>query len=111
MLVGVLGLNLLSPHVDAASAAKTQAAAISISQAEQAALAAIPGTVLTSKLEDEDGTQVYSVIVQAADGSGQWDVEVGTADGKVIMQELDNEGADASDDDNVQSENEGENED
>ena len=55
-------------------------AVISADEAEQAALSAILGTVVEhAQLEDENGLQVYSVIIEADDGSGKWDVKVDAA--------------------------------
>ena len=70
--------------------AKAQAT-ISAGEAEQAALAAIPGTVVEpTELQDENGLQVYGVIIQADDGSGKWDVKVDAATGQVVSTEADN---------------------
>ena len=69
--------------------AQTALAAVTASQAEQAALQAVPGTIVQpAQLEDEDGTQVYGVIIQAS-GGGLWDVKVGVDSGQVLKTEPD----------------------
>lgn len=59
--------------------------------AEEAALAAVPGTVKDIQLEDENGFVVYGVEVQASDGTLQ-EVIVDAGSGEVLVQEkADNE--------------------
>ena len=58
---------------------------ISVEQAKQAALAAVPGTVLSAQLEDENGNVVYGVEVTTASGTVDVKVDAGTA--KVLSQE------------------------
>ena len=84
-VVGLFALGIVSPGPLA-----IQAAGTSPDQAEQAALKAIPGTVIEqAQLEDENGQQVYGVIIKASDGSGLWDVKVDAATGRVISTESD----------------------
>ena len=56
-----------------------------ITEAESKAIALkqVPGTVTDVELEDEDGTVVYGVEVQAKDGSKQ-DVKVNAQTGKIV---------------------------
>ena len=56
-----------------------------ITEAESKAIALqkVPGTVTDVELEDEDGTIVYGVEVQAKDGSKQ-DVKVNAQTGKIV---------------------------
>ena len=56
-----------------------------ITEAESRAIALqkVPGTVTDVELEDEDGTIVYGVEVQAKDGSKQ-DVKVNAQTGKIV---------------------------
>lgn len=59
--------------------------------AEEAALAAVPGTVKNVQLENENGFVVYGVEVQASDGTIT-DVKVDAGDGTILAQEAaDNE--------------------
>lgn len=56
--------------------------AVSRAEAEAAALAARPGTVLESNLEDEEGALVWEVEV--SDGSRVWEVGVDPQTGEVL---------------------------
>lgn len=56
-------------------------AKITPQQASQAAQAAVPGTVTSVKLEDEDGSLVYAVVI------GQTEVKVDAGNGQVLHQE------------------------
>lgn len=56
-------------------------AKITPQQASQAAQAAVPGTVGSVKLEDEDGSLVYAVVI------GQSEVLVDAGNGQVLHQE------------------------
>lgn len=62
-------------------------ARITSDQAKQAALAKVPGTVVTANLEDENGTAVYTVIVTPATGGANQDVKVGASDGNMLKVE------------------------
>ena len=62
------------------------------------ALQQVPGTVTDVELEDEDGTAVYGVEVQAKDGSKQ-DVKVDAQTGKIVKVENDHQ------DENAQEQN------
>ena len=79
----------------AREAAETKAlealATITPDQATTAALKAVPGTVGTVQLEEEDGFVVYKVEVTAADGTVT-EVIVDAGNGTVLAQEV--EGAD-----------------
>lgn len=80
---------------DAQEEAQLQALAkITPQQASQAAQAAVPGTVTSVKLEDEDGSLVYAVVI------GQTEVKVDAGNGRVLHQE-------AADNENGGSEQEG----
>lgn len=61
-------------------------ATISSSQAQQAALAAVPGTVAQTQLEEENGFVVYGVEVTGADGTVT-DVKVDAGNGTVLAQQ------------------------
>lgn len=56
-------------------------AKITPTQAQQAAQAAVPGTVTSVKLEDQDGSLVYAVVI------GQTEVAVDAGNGQVLRQE------------------------
>ncbi|BDP44623.1 hypothetical protein DAETH_45920 (plasmid) [Deinococcus aetherius] len=56
-------------------------AKITPAQAQQAAQAAVPGTVTSVKLEDQDGSLVYAVVI------GQTEVAVDAGNGQVLRQE------------------------
>ena len=60
-------------------------AKITVEQAKQAALGAVPGTVLSAQLEDENGNVVYGVEVTTASGTVDVKVDAGTA--KVLSQQ------------------------
>ncbi|HEX2911486.1 MAG TPA: PepSY domain-containing protein [Chloroflexia bacterium] len=66
-------------------------AKITVEQAKQAALAAVPGTVASANLEDENGTAAYSVIVNPTNGGTTEDVKVDAATGKVLKTEAGND--------------------
>ncbi|MFC3832910.1 MULTISPECIES: PepSY domain-containing protein [Deinococcus] len=67
---------------DAQEQAQLQALArITPDQAKQAALAAVPGTVTSVMLGDENGSLVYEVLI------GKTDVKVDAGNGKVLHQE------------------------
>ena len=77
-----------SEHDDAAEAAALQQlATISADEASQAALAAVPGTVNTVELDNENGSVVYSVEVRT--DAGLIDVKVDAGNGSVLAQESD----------------------
>lgn len=61
-------------------------ATISADGAKAAALAAVPGTVVESELENENGNVVYGVEIKAADGS-MHDVKVDAGNGVVLATE------------------------
>lgn len=56
-------------------------AKITPQQAQQAAQAVVPGTVSSVKLEDQDGSLVYAVVI------GQTEVAVDAGNGQVLRQE------------------------
>lgn len=70
-------------------------ATVSQQQAEAAALAVQPGTVVKSKLDDEDGYLVWQVDVKHAKGTTEIAVDAGNA--KVLAAEAEE---DEEDDDN-----------
>ncbi|MFB7642911.1 PepSY domain-containing protein, partial [Peribacillus butanolivorans] len=59
-------------------------------ESKKIALEKVPGTVKEVELEDEDGTVVYSVDVQAKEGSKQ-EVKIDAQTGKVLKVESDDE--------------------
>jgi uncharacterized membrane protein YkoI len=67
------------------SATLAPLAKISVEQAKQAALGAVPGTVVSAQLEDENGNVVYGVEVTTA--SGTVDVKVDAGNANVLSQE------------------------
>jgi len=84
---------------DAAEQAALQAlATVTQAQAEQAALAAVPGTVTETDLDAESGFVVYSVEVTGA-GGAVTEVTVDAGDGSVLAQQAGdaNDPADAPD--------------
>ncbi|WP_216326191.1 PepSY domain-containing protein [Deinococcus aestuarii] len=79
-------------------------AKITPQQASQAAQAAVPGTVTSVKLEDEDGSLVYAVVI------GQTEVVVDAGNGKVLHQEAadsENEAGETGQEGNEQAETNG----
>ncbi|SDO33547.1 Peptidase propeptide and YPEB domain-containing protein [Klenkia soli] len=72
---------------DSAEQAALQAlATVTQSQAEQAALAAVPGSVTETDLDAEGGYVVYSVEITGADGTVT-EVAVDAGDGSVLAQQ------------------------
>lgn len=69
-------------------------ATVTPSEAEQAALAAVPGTVVQTELDDENGFVVYSVEVKGGDGTVT-DVKVDGGNGMVLDQQVGGDGASA----------------
>jgi uncharacterized membrane protein YkoI len=81
---------------DSAEKAALQAVAtVSQSQAEQAALAAVPGTVAGTDLDAENGFVVYSVEINATDGTVT-EVTVDAGNATVLAQQA-GEAGDAQD--------------
>ena len=79
-------------------AALQSLATVTPSQAERAALAAVPGSVQQTQLENENGSVVYGVEIKAADGTVT-DVRVDAGNGTVLDRQVggDTEEADGSD--------------
>lgn len=79
-------------------AALESLATVSSAEAEQAALAAVPGTAMQTQLENENGFVVYGVEVKGADGTVT-DVKVDAGNGSVLDQQVggDGETADGTD--------------
>ncbi len=73
-------------------------ASVSLQQAEAAALAVQPGTVVKAKLDDENGYLVWQIDVQHARGTTEIKVDAGNA--KVLA-------AEAGEDDDNEHEHEG----
>lgn len=72
---------------DAAEAQQLKGLAkIDQATAEKAALQAVPGTVVKTELDNENGFVVYSVEVKSADGTVT-DVKVDAGNGQVLAQE------------------------
>ena len=70
----------------AASQAALQAAAkITVEQAKTAALAKVPGTVVSASLEDENGKAVYQVVVTPTAGGANQEIKVDAANGTVLV--------------------------
>ena len=67
-------------------AALIEGAAVSQSEAEATARAEVPGTVARTEIEDEDGTVVWDVEIDAEDGSEQ-EVTVDATTGAVTKTE------------------------
>lgn len=61
-------------------------ATVTKAEAERAALAAVPGTVASSQLGDENGSLIWEVDVTQADGSSV-EVKVDAGNAKVLAQE------------------------
>lgn len=83
-------------HEGSGSGAQEQAAlqalaTITAAQAEQSALAAFPGTVTETDLDNENGFVVYSVEINGADGTVT-EVTVDAGNGSVLAQQV--QGAD-----------------
>lgn len=89
------------PEIDATQLPVTQQQAVDI------ALAAVPGTVTGTELDDEDGTALWEVEI--VDGSGaEIDVEIDANTAEILQQEADQD--DEEDDDDRDDENEDGNE-
>jgi hypothetical protein len=89
-----------TPESDAAEAKQLESLAkIDRAAAEKAALDAVPGEVVKTELDNENGFVVYSVEVKSADGTVT-DVKVDAGDGTVLAQETEeneaNEGAEGN---------------
>jgi Peptidase propeptide and YPEB domain len=65
----------------------TRLAKVTEAKAKDAALAAVPGTVVRSEIENENGCGVYSVEIKAADGKVH-DVKVDAGTGAVVHQDV-----------------------
>jgi uncharacterized membrane protein YkoI len=79
-------------HEGAGSDAQEQAvltalATVTAAQAEQSALAAVPGTVSETDLDNENGFVVYSVEINGADGTVT-EVTVDAGNGSVLAQQV-----------------------
>ncbi len=75
-----------APEEDNQAALQAQAK-ITPDQAKQAALAKVPGTVVSANLEDENGKAVYTVIVTPSSGGSNQDVKVDAVTGNVVKVE------------------------
>ncbi len=73
----------------AEAAALAGLATITADQAQAAALAAVPGTVVQVELDNENGSVVYSVEVDT--GSGIVDVKVDAGNGTVVHHDADDD--------------------
>ena len=78
----------VADEVEQAQLAKK--AKISQGKAEKAALTKVPGKVVNTEIEDEDGTVAYSVIVKNAKINKEVNIDATT--GKVLKVENDDEG-------------------
>ena len=78
-------------RAEAAEAAKlAPLAKIDRAQAEQAALAKVPGTATGAELGDENGNLVWEIDVTAKDGT-QHEVKVDAGNGTVLMAQVDDQ--------------------
>ena len=75
-------------------AALQSLATLTPSQAEQAALGAVPGTVAQTQLDNENGFVVYSVEITGADGTVT-DVKVDAGNGTVLDKQVGGDGESA----------------
>lgn len=80
-------------------------ATVSQAEAEQAALTAVPGTVTSAALGDEDGSLIWEVLVQRPDGSTV-EAKVDAGNGTVLAQEADDDGAEGTSEQDDTEENE-----
>ncbi len=78
--------NSTEAEVDNQAALQAQAR-ITTDQATQAALAKVPGTAVSTTLEDENGKAVYSVVVTPTAGGANQDVKVDASSGSVLKVE------------------------
>ncbi|WP_209308846.1 PepSY domain-containing protein [Blastococcus sp. CT_GayMR16] len=87
-----------SGNEDQESAALQALATVTPQQAEQAAVAAVPGTVGGSELGNENGFVVYSVEIKGTDGNVT-EVKIDAGNGAVLAQEAEDgqEAADSAD--------------
>lgn len=83
------------------SAALQAQAKITVEQAKQAALAKVPGTVVSATLEDEDGVAAYVVNITPSAGGNAQEVTVNAVSGQVIAEQAgtSNEGTGGSESD------------
>jgi uncharacterized membrane protein YkoI len=82
-----------TPESEAAEAEQLKSLAkIDQAAAEKAALDAVPGQVVETELDNENGFVVYSVEVQSDDGTVT-DVKVDAGDGTVLAQEAEEDEA------------------
>lgn len=77
------------------SAALQSLAKITAADAEKAALAQVPGTVVKTTLDNENGNLVYSVEIKESSGSVK-DVKIDAGNGSVLIVESDNGGSETS---------------
>ncbi len=85
------------PSTEFARAAGIMEGPVTAAQAKSIAERATQGTARSVEAEDEDGTNVFGVIVGTA--TGQQDVKVRISDGAVTRIESDDDGDDESRDD------------
>lgn len=71
-------------------------AKITVEQAKQAALAKVPGTVVSATLEDENGKAVFNVVVTATAGGANQEVKINATDGTLLKVEAGGEQGDES---------------
>lgn len=84
-----------------AAQSAAEAPALSEAQAIELALAEVPGEVLETELEREDGMQVYEIEILGADGV-EMEVEINAATGEILeveAEDYDDEDDDEDDDD------------
>lgn len=78
-------------------------ATISQDEAKKAALEAVPGTVGSAELGDENGSLIWEVDITKADGSSV-EVKVDAGNGKVLAQEADDQESGEQDEQDEQGE-------
>ena len=62
-------------------------AKLTVEQARSAALTKLPGVVVSAKLEDENGSVVYSVVVTPTAGGANQEIKVAATDGQILKVE------------------------
>jgi len=72
-------------------------ATVKTEQAEALALKAVPGTIIETEIEEENGVLLYSIEIQTADGIRE--VEINAENGAVVAIENEDDEDDDDDDD------------
>lgn len=94
LVIGVVAVTVLALGGGAAIAAQQQEdPKIDRAAAEEAALGAVPGEVKEVELESEGGSTIYEVEILGKDGKLR-EVTVDASNGKVLGQEVEDNGSD-----------------